>query len=425
MPFANPSPQQKPNTSQNIQQVLELAFKALNNKKLADAERLFSDVLSVSPSNPKALRGRALSRHHQGKNALALNDFDSAFKNDVDNEALLQDYVTALVEAEKEELASAVCDKALESNSSNITALIGRDWILNKIAPPWHIPMINEKERNEAYFEGLKNANIQSSDVVFEIGTGSGLLSLMAAKLGAEQVVTCEAKKSVANIAKKVVKKNGFAKRISVVASTSSNIQVGKQLSRKADVLIHEIFSSELLNEGVLPAIEDAKKRLLASNARIVPAQASIMVALAGGEELFSNYRAGISFGFDLSEFNNSQPRKLPIFREDLHMELMSNDVPAFTFDFQNQSEYPSEQKTLDIEATSDGLCIGLIQWISIGFSDAVSFENHPNSSKNTSNWQRILYRFDNPKEVKRGDILSIEAVHDRSRPWFSLSSTK
>jgi predicted O-methyltransferase YrrM len=424
MPFANP-PQQKPNASQNIQQVLELALHSLNNKKLTDAERLFSEVLSVSPKNTKALRGRALSRYYQGKNALALKDFDAAFKTDVDNEALLQDYVTALVEAEKEELASEVCDKALESNSANITALVGRDWVLNKIAPPWHIPMMNEKERNEAYFQGLKDAQIQGHDLVFEIGTGSGLLSLMAAKLGAEHVVTCEAKKSVANIAKKVVKQNGLANKINVIASTSSSVQIGKQLSRKADVLVHEIFSSELLNEGVLPAIEDAKKRLLAPNARIVPAQASVMVALAGGDEIFRNYRAGASFGFDLSEFNNTQPRKLPIFREDLNIELMSKERPAFTFDFQKQSEYPAEKKMFDIEATSDGLCIGLVQWIKIDFSDAVFFDNHPNDSKDTSNWQRILYRFDDPIEIKSGDMLSIEAVHDRSRPWFSLSGKR
>ena len=179
------------------------------------------------------------------------------------------------------------------------------------------------------------------------------------------------------------------------------------------------------LNEGVLPAIEDAKKRLLSPNARIVPAQASVMVALAGGDEIFRNYRAGVSFGFDLSEFNKTQPRKLPIFREDLNIELMSKETPAFTFDFQNQSEYPAEQKMLNIESTSDGLCIGLVQWIKIGFSDTNFFDNHPNDTKDTSNWQRILYRFDDPIEIKSGDMLSIDAVHDRSRPWFSLSKKR
>ena len=38
-------------------------------------------------------------------------------------------------------------------------------------------------------------------------------------------------------------------------------LKVGNQLSQKADLIISEIFSSELVGEGVQTSILDAKKR--------------------------------------------------------------------------------------------------------------------------------------------------------------------
>jgi predicted RNA methylase len=416
MPFVDPQ-------AQKLSQISNAAYQALNSRRLSEAEGLFTQVLSIDPQNLKALRGRAISRWLQGKNSGSLADFDQAFHKYPKDEGLLKDYTTALVEIDQETKAVEVCENAIKANPTNITALVGRDWALNKIAPPWHIPMINEKERNGAYFEGLKRAHIGNNDLVFEIGTGSGLLSLMAAELGAEHVVTCEIKKSIANIATKVIAKNHLSEKITVVASSSSSIELGKQLPRKADVLVHEIFSSELLSEGVLPAIEDAKKRLLNEEARVVPSCASAMVALVGGESLTHNYLAGESFGFDLSEFNKTQPRKLPLFREDIEIDLLSKDIAAFSFDFQGKSEFPSEQKEIEIEATKSGLCLGLIQWIRIGFGDGVDFENQPSAPKDISNWQRLIYMFESPIHLKDGDKVTVNAIHDRSRLWFSMAT--
>ena len=52
--------------------------------------------------------------------------------------------------------------------------------------------MINDDERNAAYERALARA-VTPDSVVFEIGTGSGLVAMMAARAGARLVVTCEA----------------------------------------------------------------------------------------------------------------------------------------------------------------------------------------------------------------------------------------
>ena len=56
-------------------------------------------------------------------------------------------------------------------------------------------------------------------------------------------------------------------------------------MPQRADVLLHELFSSELLGEHVLPVIEDAKARLLKPGGKVLPCSASIMIAFPPSEQ--------------------------------------------------------------------------------------------------------------------------------------------
>ena len=49
---------------------------------------------------------------------------------------------------------------------------------------PWHFRMMNDTARSRAYDAAIRRA-AQTDHAVLEIGTGSGLLSMMAARAGA------------------------------------------------------------------------------------------------------------------------------------------------------------------------------------------------------------------------------------------------
>lgn len=58
---------------------------------------------------------------------------------------------------------------------------------------PYHYVMINDVERYEAFRDGLRMAIAQKPEaVVADIGAGSGLLSMTAAREGAHSVVGFE-----------------------------------------------------------------------------------------------------------------------------------------------------------------------------------------------------------------------------------------
>ncbi|MBC7603316.1 MAG: 50S ribosomal protein L11 methyltransferase [Ramlibacter sp.] len=357
-----------------------------------------------------------------GKPSQAMDSFKSAIKLAPHDGDMLKKATLALLDSGRGNEALALCNTVLKTQPDNLVAKQGAEWILSRLVPLWHVPMMNEYERNKAFHDGLA-ALVTPDKVVFEIGAGSGLLAMMAAKLGAKKVVTCEAVSLIAETARKIVERNGPQGQVTVLSKPSSEVRIGTDLPAKADILVHEIFSSELLGEHVLPAIEDAKARLLKPGGAVLPMAASVMIALVGGDVLGKNLYVDESFGFDLRAFNTINPRKRPIYREDLAPVLMSDAVEAFRFDFVKSSTFPAAKRQIDITSRKAGLCYGVIQWIRVDMVKGVQFENHPAHPRDVSNWQHTIYSFMEPLALEVGTVVSVSATHDRQRPWFELAS--
>jgi len=388
--------------------------------RYSEAVESLGSALHLAPDLLAARSNRADALNYLGRIEEAVDDYKQVLLSRPADEAILKNISVCLVKLNRGGEAIQLFRNALEVQPSLLTAKLGITWVLSQMIPTWHLPMMNEWDRNNAYYLGMQSA-ITPEKSVLEIGTGSGLLSMMAAKLGARNVVTCEAISLIAATAQKIIEQNKYQDRIRVLPRTSFDIEVGKDLPEKADILIHEIFSSELISEHVLPAIEDAKRRLLKPDARILPAAASIMIALVGGDEIGKYVYVKDSFGFDLQNFNAITPRKLPLYVDDLNAKIMSDDIEAFRFDFMNESSFPPQSKTLGVISKDEGLCYGVMQWIRMEFDGKVAFENHPSLNKSVSNWQRTVFRFEEPVYLKPGLVVSISAAHDRSMPWFDL----
>jgi tetratricopeptide (TPR) repeat protein len=316
--------------------------------------------------------------------------------------------------------------KVLEVSPTNIAAQQGAYLALSRTVPEWHVPMMNEQSRNQAYFDALK-AVVKPDLNVFEIGTGSGLLAMMAAKSGAKSVTTCESVPLISETAQQIIKDNNLEKNIKVITKKSTDIEIGADLNEKADILVSEIFSSELLGEHVLPSLEDAKKRLLKPQGKVIPAAGSIMIGLFTGDDIRRNLIVEDSFGFNLQGFNKVVAKKRMIARNDLNITLLSDGVPAFDFDFEGVNNFPPQTKSLDITVIQSGRCYGLVQWIKLDMNgdQKIMFENHPSQTSKVSNWQQCAYLFDAPIDVKTGQIVTINAAHNRAVPWFYLDTIK
>lgn len=281
----------------------------------------------------------------------------------------------------------------------------------------WHFVIPRDRARNDAYEQALLRA-IRPGCRVLEIGTGTGLLAMMAARAGAT-VVTCEADPAIASAARDVIAANGYADRVTVVNAHSTTLDPNRDMGGLADILVSEIVSNDLLSEGVLAAHEDAVARLLAPGGVVIPPRGTIRVALARDLRK-SAPRLSEASGFDLSAFNRlAAPNEMIRVGMD-QVALCSDPVDLFSFDFATADPRKPERREFDI-ASQGGRVDGIVQWIALEMDAVGRYENRPESGT-ASCWGALLWRFPQPLETRAGEPIAVGGAHerDRVRLWVS-----
>jgi hypothetical protein len=230
--------------------------------------------------------------------------------------------------------------------------------------------------------------------------------------------------RTVAGRAQEIVRQNGFAEKIAVIARKSTDVRIGVEMEMRADILISEILSSDLLGEEALPSIEDAKARLIKPGARIIPAASALRGMLVGGRTLELQSHVGSVEGFDMRPFNALAPPRLMGHFQHHAVDVLSAPFDIFSFDFVARDRHPAERRTLTIPITATGRALGVIQWLRIDLDAETSFENHPLDPNPASGWQNIVYCFAEPIAVRPGDSLRLIAEHDRTKVLICLDPT-
>lgn len=290
----------------------------------------------------------------------------------------------------------------------------------SSIAPAWHIPMVNDDERNQAYDLALRRA-VKPGDLVLEIGTGSGLVAMMAARAGAERVVTCEVLPLMADIAREVVAKNGLADRITIINKKSTQVQVGTDLPERADVFVSELINIGMLSPNMLPVLHHARETLLKPEARIIPAAAIVYGALIEATQLSRINPVRQISGFDLSPLDKL--RSPGYAQIDLAADLVrqvSQPFKALEFDFR-QTMPENDARVLEVTATSSGMAHGVAFWFDLVMDEEIVYSSA--STTRTNHWKQAAEFFRQPIAVQPGDRLMVIAGYDNTRIWFKSAA--
>ncbi|GBG29160.1 Protein arginine N-methyltransferase 1 [Hondaea fermentalgiana] len=170
-----------------------------------------------------------------------------------------------------------------------------------------HEEMLRDRPRTEGYREaveavvpGIENAT------VLDVGCGTGILSMFAARAGAKRVVAVDAS-SIAELAERLVRKNGFADIIEVVNGRVEELESKVTEDIKADVIVSEWMGYGLLFESMLDSVLDARDRWLKPGGVMIPCKAAIYLQGQSNMAKFDYWRD--VYGFDYSELCEMRPR--------------------------------------------------------------------------------------------------------------------
>lgn len=287
---------------------------------------------------------------------------------------------------------------------------------LSSMIPAWHIPMINDVERNEAYDAALRRA-VKPGSLVLEIGTGSGLVAMMAARAGAGKVVTCEVLPALADAARDTIAQNGYADRISVICKKSTQLELGKDLPERADVFVSELLNIGMLAPNMLQILTHARRNLVKPEGAIIPAAARIHAALLECPLLAAINPVGEIAGFNMRNFD--QFRSPAYAQIDLSADphrLLSAPFDAMDFDFRIDMPTTAAQ-ILTIPVLHDGVLHGVAFWFDLFLDDSVTY--HSSSSARSNHWKQAAEFFAKPINVRAGDEIRLEVGYDNTRVWF------
>jgi len=136
--------------------------------------------------------------------------------------------------------------------------------------------MIADRVRTDAYAEALRRA-VRPGSVVLDIGTGTGIFSLLACRFGAERVYAVEPSDTI-QAAREVARASGCGDRIELLQALSTRID----LPRRADVIVSDIRGVLPLHQRIIPSLADARERLLAPGGVLIPRRDTVRAASTG-----------------------------------------------------------------------------------------------------------------------------------------------
>ncbi len=248
-----------------------------------------------------------------------------------------------------------------------------------------------------------------------DIGTGTGVLAVAAARAGARHVYAIEST-GIAKIAKEVFEANGLAEKITLVEGRSTRVN----LPEKADVMISETVGNHPFGEGILETVADAMKRLLKPGARMIPAAIEffgvpvhipdvVMDAQCITDNTLHNWREW--YGIDFVPLKNAAS-KVPT-QSSFHSneaalwQPLAEPARLASVNLSDNCNN-SFQNTTKVEIETEGILNGILSYFELALDTSVRLSTHPQIAGKENSWKNMVWLFPCPIHLLKGERLSV-----------------
>ncbi|XP_076878322.1 protein arginine N-methyltransferase 7 [Brachyhypopomus gauderio] len=317
-----------------------------------------------------------------------------------------------------------------------------------EIARSCYADMLHDRDRNEKYYQGIRAAvgRVKARGervVVLDIGTGTGLLSMMAITAGADYCYAIEVFKPMAEAADCIVKKNGFSDKIKVINKHSTKVTVGPDgdMQERANILVTELFDTELIGEGALPSYEHAHLHLVQDACEAVPHRATVYAQLVESEQLWSWTQMGpvqVEGRTLLPPAQLGQCAGAPSVC-DIQLSQVSPGAftrlgplcTMFSVDFSRRVSSAPQSHSCRFVVHTSGRAQVILSWWDLDMdpsgtivcSMAPSWTySDPRSYPWRDHWMQSVYFLPAERNVCEGEELTLTVSHDDYSLWYNLS---
>jgi len=138
-----------------------------------------------------------------------------------------------------------------------------------------HEEMLKDKVRTLTYRAAIEgNPHLFKDKIVLDVGCGTGILSMFAARAGAKHVYGIDCS-TIAHQAKQIVADNNLADTVTIIQGKMEDLELPVE---KVDIIISEWMGYALLYESMLPSVLHARDKWMADDGHMIPSEATIVM---------------------------------------------------------------------------------------------------------------------------------------------------
>lgn len=273
----------------------------------------------------------------------------------------------------------------------------------NYASTPIHYDMINDKFRTLTYCQAIeKNASQFKDKIVLDVGSGTGILSLFAARSGAKKVYAVECN-SIGKLSEEIIRDNHYENIITVIHGRLEEVEIPE----KVDIIISEWMGYSLYYELMLPSVLLARDKYLNPNGAILPSRAVLYLSAIQDVEYRYVY---IDFWDSVYNFDFSKMKKKCLTEPSIDSiekwQIISNYQIISEIDIHTCSQNPCFFKSpFDLTVNSKEPFTAFSLWFDVFFED---FKEHfvlsTSPYKKQTHWKQTQLYLDEIIKVNVGD---------------------
>jgi type I protein arginine methyltransferase len=243
---------------------------------------------------------------------------------------------------------------------------------------------------------------VTPSDVVVDLGAGTGILGLLACRAGARRVYAIE-EGGMIEVAREIARANGCEDRIVFVRGLSTEIE----LPEKADVIVADQIGRFGFDAGIFEYFADARARFLKPTGITVPAEIALLAAPveAPAEWQRAAFWDTPAAGFDMAPAakrarNTGYPAR---FTRD---QLLAPEATLCMIDA-SAAGSSAIRGEVSVGVVRPGTLHGVGGWFTARLADGVFMSNSPSTSSRIDR-NNLYFPIARPVDVSPGDAVRI-----------------
>ncbi len=265
---------------------------------------------------------------------------------------------------------------------------------------PYHYEMVSDSKRVTPFKLAIQK--LCKDKIVIESGTGTGILSILAAKAGAKAVYAFELDPAIAAFAKSNFQKTGL-NNLTLINKSTLESSIEDLNGQKADVVIAENLSTWLVTEPQIKVMNHMREFLAKSDAIFLPGQVTNYIELCHSQYLFEEV---IELRTTYFEFTGI---KSPEILSELTLYSKLN------FNEKNEEFY---SKTIETKAIKDGIVN------SIRLTSPLNLYGDINFDQSDSLMPPVILPLEKDISVKKGQPMKIKIEYTSNTDWNNFNCT-